>query len=563
MILFPNKFKIFAIILVVLGLPFSFILWQAHTPTIHHEPFLAETAQAQPCTSIRTPDENDTKKVMVAAHNDTPQAACATSQESRTYETLHGLGFTTLSKEVTLANLPVQGTIPAWLHGSFLAIGPGKFEVQKSRARHWFDGFAMMHRFGIQNGAVTYANKLLQTNYLHESLAAGQMSNAACASNPNASFFSKVAGAFSSSAKPRYDNTNINTVHMGTCCIAVTESPLSCAYDPETLETQQPFVYQDAFEPHMVCAHPLYDTTTGMWYGIATTFGNTSTYTIYTYNPKTARRTILAALQSSYPAYIHSFSMTQQYIVICEVPFVLNPYDLLLSSKPFIENYQWKPQMGTTIHLIDRNTKKIKTTTTQSFFTLHHVNAFEENGHVIVDVCAYNDASVIQAFSLEPLLHQKDHRFPRSSIVRLVIDPAHKKPTVTRHTINPISFETPSINPKHQGKVYHFAYGASSNSTQTFFNVLTKINCNSGKTIEWRSADCFVTQPVFVAHPNGTLEDDGVVLSIVLDAKACHSFLLILDAQTFQELGRVPVPHHIPFTVHNNFYAELPHTVTP
>jgi beta,beta-carotene 9',10'-dioxygenase len=60
-----------------------------------------------------------------------------------------------------------------------------------------------------------------------------------------------------------------------------------------------------------------------------------------------------------------------------------------------------------------------------------------------------------------------------------------------------------------------------------------------------------------VATPGAADEDDGVILSVVLDANKAASFLLILDASTFRELARAEVSHHIPFGFHGNYFAEI------
>jgi beta,beta-carotene 9',10'-dioxygenase len=58
---------------------------------------------------------------------------------------------------------------------------------------------------------------------------------------------------------------------------------------------------------------------------------------------------------------------------------------------------------------------------------------------------------------------------------------------------------------------------------------------------------------VFVARPDAEREDDGVLLSVVLDARSETSFLLVLDASDLSELARAEVPHHIPFGFHGQF----------
>ena len=56
------------------------------------------------------------------------------------------------------------------------------------------------------------------------------------------------------------------------------------------------------------------------------------------------------------------------------------------------------------------------------------------------------------------------------------------------------------------------------------------------------------------AGPGADAEDAGVVLSVVLDANAERSFLLVLDAGSFEELARAEAPHHIPFGFHGQFF---------
>uniref|UniRef100_A0A672JKT6 Beta,beta-carotene 9',10'-oxygenase-like n=1 Tax=Salarias fasciatus TaxID=181472 RepID=A0A672JKT6_SALFA len=58
----------------------------------------------------------------------------------------------------------IKGTIPSWINGSFLRNGPGKFEFGEDRYTHWFDGMAMMHRFHICEGNVTYSSRFLRSD---------------------------------------------------------------------------------------------------------------------------------------------------------------------------------------------------------------------------------------------------------------------------------------------------------------------------------------------------------------------------------------------------------------
>mmetsp|Transcript_38344 Transcript_38344/g.100557 ORF Transcript_38344/g.100557 Transcript_38344/m.100557 type:complete len:101 (+) Transcript_38344:732-1034(+) len=54
----------------------------------------------------------------------------------------------------------------------------------------------------------------------------------------------------------------------------------------------------------------------------------------------------------------------------------------------------------------------------------------------------------------------------------------------------------------------------------------------------WSSATAFPSEPVFVARPGGTAEDDGVLLFLGYDLARRESFLGVLAASDMTELAR-------------------------
>src|SRR5699024_10581224 len=105
------------------------------------------------------------------------------------------------------------------------------------------------------------------------------------------------------------------------------------------------------------------------------------------------------------PSYMHSFGMTENYIILTEFPLLMNPLRFVTSGKPFIENFQWRPEKGTHFRIIDRYTGElIQTIQTEPFFAFHHVNAFELGNDIVVDIAAYKDANIIREFYLETFL---------------------------------------------------------------------------------------------------------------------------------------------------------------
>ena len=72
-------------------------------------------------------------------------------------------GFADQTKEITLPSLEVEGVIPSWLSGTLVRNGPARFHLEDKTLNHWFDGLAMLHKFDIASGQVSYVNKFLDT----------------------------------------------------------------------------------------------------------------------------------------------------------------------------------------------------------------------------------------------------------------------------------------------------------------------------------------------------------------------------------------------------------------
>jgi carotenoid cleavage dioxygenase-like enzyme len=68
----------------------------------------------------------------------------------------------------------------------------------------------------------------------------------------------------------------------------------------------------------------------------------------------TAAHELVAELPVDRPAYMHSFGMTERYLVLVEFPLTVSALALKFSGKPFIRNYVWEPERGLRFHVIDK-----------------------------------------------------------------------------------------------------------------------------------------------------------------------------------------------------------------
>jgi beta,beta-carotene 9',10'-dioxygenase len=469
------------------------------------------------------------------------------------------LGFTTLEQEVVVDELALTGALPDWLNGSLLRTGPAKFEVGGTdaagagqRMRHWFDGFAMLHRFTIDGGRVSYGNRFLDSHSYRAAREQQRIVYREFATDPCRSLFKRVQTLFTPGSTLS-DNANVNVARLGERFVAMTETPLPVQFDPHTLQSAgvRPFEVPG----QLTTAHPHLDRASGGMLNYAAKLGARSSYRFYALQPPrgaevAATPRVISSLPVKEPAYMHSFGLTERWLVLAEFPFVVNPLSLALSGRPYIENYRWKPELGTRFTLVDRATgESVAGFQTEPCFAFHHVNAYEDGDEVVVDLCALADAGVIEDLYLERLRAGKPIATAELTRFRLRLSDR----AVKRERLADEDIELPRINyARCNERPYRYVWGVGSGPGGWLERVV-KVDTAEHTTLSWSQPGCYPGEPVFVARPHAEDEDDGVLLSVVLDAGAGTSFLLVLDAGDLSELARAETPHHIPFGFHGQF----------
>ncbi len=326
----------------------------------------------------------------------------------------YGQGFAALEREIELDALPVTGDFPAWLDGTLVRNGPARFELGRQTLRHWFDGLAMLHRFSFHEGAVSYANRYLRSPDYTYATEHGTLGYSQFATDPCRSLFKRVTSMFS----PQFGhNASVNVSMIADRFVAWTETPLPVEFDPRTLHTLGVFDFDDDWDALTTTPHPHTDPASGDALNNTVKFGAASAYKVYRIPAGARRRVPLATLSVKEPAYMHSFSQTARYVVLAAYPFVVNPLDLVFNGVvkgvSFAENLRWKPEQPTTFIVIDKGDGAVVGRyPCEPFFSFHHVNAFERDGEIVLDLLAYQDASVVQKLYLDVLRHPEGDHCP-------------------------------------------------------------------------------------------------------------------------------------------------------
>ncbi len=471
-------------------------------------------------------------------------------------------GLETQSHEIIVEELSVEGNIPHWLVGSLIRNTPAQYEIGGRSYRHWFDGLAMLYSFTFENGRVSYRNRFIESQAYRENNESGEIKFSEFATNRSRTLFSRLFDVFQ---KPHLGgnindvnggNTNVNVARFGDRYVALTETPLAMVFDRHTLETLGTYDYEKT-DAQLSTAHPQFDFARNMGITYAAKIGLSSEYRFYNLNG--TKLDLLATVPTKKLAYIHSFGMTEHYILLAEYAFKLsNVLAMLVIGKPFIENFEWLPEEGSRFIAIDKASGKVVSEAeTEPFFAFHHINAFERDGEIIADFAAYPDAKIVRQYYLDAL--RADGAGIASSEFRRYRIPLSGGKRATYELVTDENIEFPRINYKQSnGKPYEYAFGTSiQQGTTGFYNQLTKFDVATGAVKKWCEADCYPGEAIFVAAPEASTEDTGVVLSVVFDSQRDTSFLLVLDGRSFGEIARVRLPQHIiPFGFHGQFFND-------
>lgn len=458
------------------------------------------------------------------------------------------LGFTTQENEVQDVELEVEGSVPDWLEGSLYRNGPAKFEAGDRELNHWFDGYAMLHLFEIAEGEVRYSNRFLRSDAYQGSR--DGMTHGEFATDPCRELFKRFFTFFK---PPSFtDNANVNVARVADDYVAMTETPLPVRFDPDTLETLEVGEYD--VDGQLTTAHPHYDSEREATLNYVTEFGFRHEYRVFETPDSTGNQELLGEARADKPSYMHSFGLTRNYVVLMEFPLVVNPRKIVVGNEPFIESYEWRPERGTRFTLIDKDTGEVvaRPSTDEAVFAFHHVNAYEDDDGVVVDVAAYPDAGIVEDLYLDNL-RGEDFSPSEARLRRFHVSLSGE---VESETLADTTIELPRINyGSRNAQPYRYAYGVGRRG-DGFLDQLVKIGVKSGEYVAWYEEDTYPGEPVFVEAPDAEREDSGVVLSVVLDAARETSFLLVLDASSFTEVARAEVPHVVPNGFHGFFDRE-------
>jgi carotenoid cleavage dioxygenase len=467
--------------------------------------------------------------------------------------------YAPVHKEITAIDLDVTGTIPDYLDGRYLRIGPNPMDDPDPAKYHWFLGTGMAHGLRLRDGkAHWYRNRYVRSADVCRKL------GETWPGGPHTGGVDFAA------------NTNI-IGHAGKT-FAIAESGVRPYELTDELETVGPSDFCGTLFGGYT-AHPKRDPATGELHAVSYNpmRGNIVRYTVTGVDGK-VRRTVDIRLNAH--TMMHDFSLTEKYVVLYDLPVAL---DLggSLRSKPakaaagmltrLAERhaapdavvraimrgsersgppssgmpYRWAPERQARVGVLPRegSAADVRWFEVPQCYVFHPLNAYDDDGRIVLDVVRH--ASVFNSgLRIVP---------ETPSLDRWTVDLGAGQ--VTEERLDDTAQEFPRVDERLVGRRYRYGYavGYSDGTTGTPDAILKhdlatrrtgKISFGSGRE---------PGEFVFVPSTEDAAEDNGVAMGFVYDQSTDRSDLVVLDAQTLETVATVHLPARVPHGFHGNW----------
>jgi carotenoid cleavage dioxygenase-like enzyme len=254
---------------------------------------------------------------------------------------------------------------------------------------------------------------------------------------------------------------------------------------------------------------------------------------------------------------------------------------------------EWRPEDKNRFYVIEKATGKVvknEYMTAEAFFYMHVINCYEvsdgDDEQIVIDINTYESPSVMETLAIPKLRKSVFEDCDQPSAQRFVIPLVGKTSpalntikedenlvkvqgttstairkgnqiVLTPETLTDIKgAELQTLNPKCFAKKYKYFYTAGTYNPSHFSHSICKVNVETKEMILWKPDEfIYPGEPYFIPKPDGTDEDDGVIISSVADMrKEIKDYLVVLDAKTLTEIGRATFENTaLPCSLHGTF----------
>lgn len=445
--------------------------------------------------------------------------------------------------EYDATDMEVIGEIPMDIEGVYLRNCENPVHEPLGRY-HPFDGDGMLHMMHFKDGKATYRNRFVRTRAFEAEAEAGEALWAGLAAHP---IKSKRPGECTQDQLKDASSTDV-VVHAGKALSTHYQCGEGYRLDPITLEQ----LGIESWTPiDGISAHPKVDENTG-----ELLFFNYSKYPPYMHygvvGPDNKLKHYIP-VETPGPRLPHDMAFTENYSILNDMPIFWRP-ELLEKG---IHANGYFPELGSRFAIVPRygQPEDVRWFDADPTYVLHWLNAYEDGDEIVLDGYFQENPMPGRATdvpeeyaSLMPYvdLHSLQSRLHRWRFNM-------KTGETTEKHLDDRVLEFGMFNQKYAGKKYRYCYSVTAKPGWFLFTGLVKHDLDTGESWNYEfGEERYGSEAPFVPRIGATSEDDGYLVSFIIDMKENMSECILVDAQDIEAgpVCRIKLPHRISSGTH-------------
>ncbi|MEM6503331.1 MAG: carotenoid oxygenase family protein [Cyanobacteria bacterium P01_C01_bin.89] len=244
----------------------------------------------------------------------------------------------------------VEGHLPEELAGTLYRNGPGQLVRNGVRTGHWFDGDGAVLAVRFGDGEATATYRYVDTEARREEERAGRWLYGNYGMLPAGNWWQRMT-----EGRSLKNAANTSVLALPDRLLALWEGGRSHRLDLDTLETLGLEDFGELPGDRSYSAHPKIDPKSGEIYNFGMVPGPVAKLWLYR-GDATGKLLKQNLLKLPRVSLTHDFALAGPYLVFFIPPTQLQLAPVVFSLKSFSESLQWKPELGTTILIFDRET---------------------------------------------------------------------------------------------------------------------------------------------------------------------------------------------------------------
>ncbi|TRW15262.1 carotenoid oxygenase family protein [Glacieibacterium frigidum] len=452
--------------------------------------------------------------------------------------------WTPLFEEVNAVDLDViEGTIPTDIDGIYLRNTENQVHQPLGR-HHPFDGDGMIHQISFKDGVATYRNRFIRTRGFEAEQIAGAALWGGLMDGPNVS---KRPGFGAHGGLKDTASTDV-VVHAGKAIATFYQCGEGYVLDPETLESEgvAPWVPLDG-----ISAHPKVDEATGelMFFN----YSKHAPYMHYGVVDAAGKLTNYIPVPLPGPRLPHDMIFSQNWSILNDLPVF---WDQELLKNRNVHAVRLHEDVPARFALVPRHgrTEDIRWFEAAPTYVLHFLNAYEEGDEVVVDGYFQTNPTpkpLADAGAHGHLMAYLDQHSMETRLHRWRFNLADG--TTKEERLDDRTVEFGMINQKFSGRKYRYVYSTLAKPGWFLFEGFVKHDLDTGEAIEVRlNQGRYASEAPFAPRIGATDEDDGYIVSFIIDENRGTSECILIDAKRFADgpVCRIALPHKISSGTH-------------